>query len=468
MKQIILSIITLLLLQTGFSQLRIETGAHWVTTGNPVTVLENMSFYNNGNFNAGAGTFKFTGNSNNGMTGTVQTFTFATIEIAKTNNAIVSLARSININNELKMTSGVFDIMSSQLFFGNGGTITGETETNRVTASGPGFIQITQNLNAPNAVNPGNLGAVISSSANLGSVLVRRFHFERTGTGLSGSIKRSYTITPQNNASATLRFRYFDAELNGQTESNLSLYQSNFNGASWDNQMFTTRDANLNFVEKTGLSSLSMFTLGNNAPLANGVTGLIFTASLSKQNTANLSWSTSTETNMQGYQVERRRDNEAVFSNVGYVASKAINGNSSTALSYAYSESNTYTGTTTYRLRILDKTGGFTFSNEQSITPKSKGKPVNAAANKSTTPQIELLNEAAMTVGPNPNNGNFFFNITGITEPVAVALYTADGKLVQTFKVNNNQRQQVNGMKAGVYILKTSNNSLPVQKIIVQ
>lgn len=468
MKQIILSIIILLLFQTGFSQLRIETGAHWVTTSNPTVVLENMSFLNNGNFNAGAGTVKFTGNSNNSISGTNPTITFARFEIAKTGNAFMMLARSINVNNEVKMTSGIFDISSSQLFMGNAASITGETETSRITASGPGFIQITQNLNTPNAVNPGNLGAVISSSANLGSVIVRRYHYTQTGTGLTGSVNRSYGITPQNNASASLRFQYFDSELNGQLESNLSLYQSNSNGVSWENQTFTGRDANLNYVEKTGLSSLSFFTLSNNAPLVNGVTGLLFTAKLGNQNKVTLNWSTASETNMQGYEIERRRDNEALFSNAGYVASKALNGNSSISLSYVFSETNAYTGTTIYRLRIIDKNGGFTYSPERSVAPKGKGKPVKPEANKSAAMQLELVNEAAMTVGPNPNNGNFFFNITGITEPVAVALYTADGKLVQTFKVNNNQRQQVNGLKAGLYILKTSDNNLPVQKIIVQ
>ena len=56
-------------------------------------------------------------------------------------------------------------------------------------------------------------------------------------------------------------------------------------------------------------------------------------------------------------------------------------------------------------------------------------------------------------VGPNPNNGNFWFVINGIDEETRVSLFTADGKRVKEFRVTDQQRQQVNGIANGVYLL---------------
>jgi hypothetical protein len=130
--------------------------------------------------------------------------------------------------------------------------IAGESENNRIIGPNGGFVEITQNMNAPVSVNAGNLGATISSGANLGSVTIRRGHLPQSGTGLATSIQRYYLIIPQNNngLNATLRFKYYDAELNGQNENNIVFYQSNDNGVNWNNLSATSRNTNADYVEK--------------------------------------------------------------------------------------------------------------------------------------------------------------------------------------------------------------------------
>ena len=76
------------------------------------------------------------------------------------------------------------------------------------------------------------------------------------------------------------------------------------------------------------------------------------------------------------------------------------------------------------------------------------------------------LSKPVLTVGPNPNNGYFFFSIEGISNPVTVNLYTVDGKMMGSFKVNNAQRQQVSGLANGFYILKAA--GLEPFKVLVQ
>ena len=68
-------------------------------------------------------------------------------------------------------------------------------------------------------------------------------------------------------------------------------------------------------------------------------------------------------------------------------------------------------------------------------------------------------------VGPNPNNGNFWFSIAGIEKETVAILYTIDGKQVQQFRVVNLQQQTVNNIKTGIYLLKV--RGLETQKIIV-
>ena len=82
----------------------------------------------------------------------------------------------------------------------------------------------------------------------------------------------------------------------------------------------------------------------------------------------NLSWSSSTETNVASFAIERSI-NGTTFSTVGNVA--AI-GNSSSLHSYSYSDdASKLSGTIYYRLKTLDKDGKFTYSAVQQVVVKA-------------------------------------------------------------------------------------------------
>ena len=76
----------------------------------------------------------------------------------------------------------------------------------------------------------------------------------------------------------------------------------------------------------------------------------------------------------------------------------------------------------------------------------------------STDPSSELAQQDKMmlkkfVVGPNPNNGNFWFVINSIDKETTVSLFTTDGKRVKEFRVSDQRQQQVNGIANGVYLL---------------
>ncbi len=64
-----------------------------------------------------------------------------------------------------------------------------------------------------------------------------------------------------------------------------------------------------------------------------------FTAQKSLENTIALNWQTDSELNISGFTIQRRKNNETVFSDIGFVGSKAINGFSNTTLSYNFIDS---------------------------------------------------------------------------------------------------------------------------------
>jgi hypothetical protein len=272
MKNIFLILVSVgfIIQSTAQGTMLTTAGSNIKTANNAFIVLDNIHLVNNGSFvqASGNGTTKFTGNADVVISGS-GIITFDKLNIAKT-SAKVMLQQNVNVIAQVNFTSGLLDLTNSVLDLGTTGTVNGETETSRIFTLGNGYAQIINTLNAPVAANPGNLGAIITSTKNLGSVMIKRGHLAQTNvSGTTPGILRYYDILPANDngIKATLRFQYFDAELNGLNETTLELWRQD--KKSWTNAGYTSRNAILNYVEKTGISALSRWTLSGalNGPL---------------------------------------------------------------------------------------------------------------------------------------------------------------------------------------------------------
>lgn len=275
-------LLSLLVVKTTTAQLVITNGAGFTLTGDALLTLQDMDLVNNGTFNQTTGTVRFTGTANSNISGT-QFTKIHMLQIVKTGAVQVQLQRTLNIGSQINFTSGSINLNNNNIELDATAFLNGETETARITGTTGGYVQIITNLNAPAAANPGNLGAVITSAQNLGATIIRRGHTVQSNI-VSGrpSINRYFDITPTTNTglNATLRFNYFDAELNGRTENALGLWRSNDN-VNWTGVGFNSRDAVANFVEQTGINSFSRWTLTDNDfptgvfdVFADGVTGI--------------------------------------------------------------------------------------------------------------------------------------------------------------------------------------------------
>lgn len=238
-----------------------ETGISVVTAGNVTMNLNNAHFVNDGTFQQtpGSSTVQFSGSMPVSVSG-ANLPVFDYMEVAKSGMAVLSLQRNIHVASKIIFISGFLDLNNNNIILLDDAELTDENETRRIIGTSGGYVEKVMILNAPSSANPGNLGAVITSAQNLGTTLIRRGHQSQTNSSGGGSsILRYFDIIPVNNSSlnATLRFQYFNAELNSLNESSLVLFRHD---GSWNNEGFTVRDISANYIEKSGISSFSRWT----------------------------------------------------------------------------------------------------------------------------------------------------------------------------------------------------------------
>jgi glucose/arabinose dehydrogenase len=151
-----------------------------------------------------------------------------------------------------------------------------------------------------------------------------------------------------------------------------------------------------------------------------------------------LQWKTASEQNVSGYIIMRRQNNEAAFSNIGFVKSKSVNGTSNLELDYIFNDSLTLSNSKLfYRLKIQNTNGSYTYSDIRIVLSDSR---VNA-----------------FTLFPNPAKGQAQIYLNSYTQPVVLMIYDNTGKKVKE-QILNQQGSTIDlpGL-TGVYIVQLSN-----------
>lgn len=256
---------SLLYAQTSF---KLSSGAQFQTKGGAYLVLNNASLINNGKIQQvkGDGRVKFTGSIDASLSGNGITV-MDSLLLSKSVGSRLNLQSNVSVLSGISFQGGLLNIGNSIVDLRTTGVLNKESETSRANTTGIGYIQASATLNAPSLANPGNLGAIISSSTNLGITTIRRGHAVQSGMESSySSIQRNFNIIPNNNKTlnATLRFIYFDAELNGLAESSLAQWKSTAN--SWTILGSTAINNVTNYVEKKNIQSFSQITLAQSCP----------------------------------------------------------------------------------------------------------------------------------------------------------------------------------------------------------
>ncbi|MDO6434334.1 T9SS type A sorting domain-containing protein [Flavitalea sp. BT771] len=338
------------------TKLIIQGGTTFSVTGNNL-VLNKTDLKCDGALDASNATVLLMGSSNTSMGGTGSPLIKA-LTLNTSAASTLTLNTSLQISNALNFENGLIDLNNHQLQLAGNGALQGESEASHITGVTGGAVTVSATgVNNPNQLNAGNLGAVLTSGANLGNLTVSRSSKPATnpGNGSIHGIQRTFLIQPQNNTAlnATLRFYYLNAELNGDDPSTLSLWKSS-NGVNWIQMGADSRNAAGKYVEKTGLTDLSYWTLTdlvNPLPLVL----LSFKASCEDSYTQ-IQWQTGVEADVDHFEIERSTDAVA-WTTLGKLA--ATNNPSGAAYSYKDPDRKS---SVFYRLKIIDRSGSYGYS----------------------------------------------------------------------------------------------------------
>jgi hypothetical protein len=174
-----------------------------------------------------------------------------------------------------------------------------------------------------------------------------------------------------------------------------------------------------------------------------------FTGNRNGQNVT-LQWATSMESNNTGFEVQRSTGNGA-YEKVGFVVTKALDGNSSMPLSYQFVETNTAKANTWYRIVQIDKDG------------TRKMTPVRG---------VRGMEEIAkLTVYPNPGttgNMNVLFGNSALRD---IKIIDLNGKIMKQWNNYHEDNMSITGLHTGIYMLIVTDkdtNSRLIQKIMVK
>ena len=382
--------------------LQIPSGANLKMTGGAFLGLNNTSLVNNSTLQqaAGAGVLQFSGTTTVHLSGTGTT-TLDNLWLSLSGSAVLELQANAGIVTSVNFLGGLLDLGTSSINLGTTGILSNESESSHAFASGSGTIIASGVLNAPSSVNLGNLGATITSSSSLGSTTITRGHSSQVnGQGAGNSILRYYIITPANDAglNATLQFNYFTAELNGLDPNSLDLFGSP-DGSTWTDMGFSVRNSSPDYVEQTGLSTFSTWTLssaGNPLP----VNFVYFNATCVNGN-PDLRWETGEESGSEKFDIEKSTGG-TTWQVIGSVPAA---GTSDLPHNYSYSDNTAGGAQTLYRIVEYDYNGNSIFS------------PVIKSG--CSVPE-------ELTLYPNPVRDQTLINVY-LDQPATVKIWIVDG-----------------------------------------
>jgi hypothetical protein len=430
------------LLMQAQGGLFISSGANVVVANSPHIIIENGKFSNDGDFLADNSTVHISGTNTteNSTIGGVSITAFNNLNIEKSSND-VRLDFDIGVDGNLQMDGGNLFLNNSDITLG--GDIVGESGSKRITGTSGGAILKSVTLNMPVGENPGNLGAEITSSENLGSTTIYRRHTQMTNNG-NHSIYRYFDIVPTNNTGldATLRFHYFDEELAGLTESDLEIWQ--FDGVNWSSKNLNNINMGANWVEASGFPFFHTLTLAEEMNQALPIELLSFDALLNERKEVDIFWTTTTEVNNDFFSVERSR-NGVAFEQIAVVDGA---GNSINTHQYKITDSSPFIGINYYRLKQVDFDGSQTYS---IIRP------------------VNIISDERFIAYPNPMNNELHISGDGFSAEgdLIIEIYDALGKLVYNnslamdAKFNSFTIKEVSELIGGNYFLSIQS---PVQQ----
>ena len=179
---------------------------------------------------------------------------------------------------------------------------------------------------------------------------------------------------------------------------------------------------------------------------------LSFVATRASKRFVDLDWQTATEDNDKGFGVERRLDDESAFSDIGFVPSLAPGGTSASPLTYNYTDTNSYSGISYYRLKQEDLDDHFVYT---------VIKAVSGSGNSGVV----------VSLYPNPGHGQFTLRVDGTDQAYSATITDILGHSIRQIEAVGNSNVSVSGLQPGFYVVRLpdifGNGQSFVEKVLI-
>ncbi|BDS13495.1 LamG-like jellyroll fold domain-containing protein [Aureispira anguillae] len=321
-----------------------------------------------------------------------------------------------------------------------------------------------------------NVTIEFGSTTPNGEVVISRIETEKPHgwNSLTGDVDNEYFIINNYGSNQTFtalvdmtfnRMNYISPTDIGmaQAVSPLHIYKrkSNDFGATWGSTLggadaaSAGSNGSISYNTSNGITSFSQIVIlnvGANSDLP--VEFVRFDAQRINQEQVELNWITGSETNNQGFQIERMLEHETSFAPVGWIDGQ---GNTPNTTYYQFIDDNNYQGASYYRLKQIDFDGSIEYSEIRVIKGAQQGKML-----------VETY--------PNPVNANLSIRFKVIPKGVKTAnvrILDARGQLVYQLqhKIHSYQELHLNSLKdwpPAIYMLsiELDNGEQMTQKFI--
>lgn len=175
---------------------------------------------------------------------------------------------------------------------------------------------------------------------------------------------------------------------------------------------------------------------------ASTVLPVLYASPLAASNIAGnvlLKWTTATEINNKGFEIQRSSDGSK-FTSIGFVNSKVADGTGS-GTDYSFTDKTAPTETNYYRLVQTDLDNKTTLSNIVSIYISGNG-------------------TQGLSVYPNPARGAT--TVSGLQTGSLISVISMDGRIVKSLLATSpTQQLDISGLATGMYVVKTVINGVP-------
>lgn len=252
----------------------------------------------------------------------------------------------------------------------------------------------------------------------------------------NNSITRVYSFNEVFNFQGVIGLFYLPSELNGNIEANLQIAKSGITDGAYVTTVGSTVNLAGHYISNTLSTDIRVISAVA-AQSALPVTLISFSA-VKENQTALLTWITSSETNADFFEIQHSLDGKK-WQNVGRVAA---NGKTVSGFSYSFNADDPSSGENLYRLQMVDKDQSYAYSGIRSL----------------------IFDVPKTSIFPNPVSDKFQINVSDWSKIQHIHIINSTGQEMSNFTRSEFAMIQTKGivvknLPAGIYVVKITRTS---------